>query len=58
VVSSECGCIICFENSGSYNVICEVAMSAMHYTGGVLFVSVIQLAVVVRSGAAETASPT
>ena len=33
-------------------------MSAMHYTGGVLFVSVIHLAVVVRFGAAETASPT
>jgi len=33
-------------------------MSAMHYTGGVLFVSVIQLAVVVRFGAAETSSPT
>jgi hypothetical protein len=40
------------------NVICEIAMSAMHYPGGVLFGSVIQLAVVVRSGAAETASPT
>lgn len=40
------------------NVICEIAMSAMHYPGGVLFGSVIQLAVVVRSGAAETASQT